>query len=114
MIHLHLLLGIVVVGHHVNLWNDVVGQLMGKLVDGLYLALGENLTVLLLEVGHGCGTCTAGALVRRDMDTADVAELLDGLQHYDHHDGCTVRIGNNALGANQSIFGIYLRNNQRN
>ena len=47
MIHLHLLLGIVVVGHHVNLWNDVVGQLMGKLVDGLYLALGENLTVLL-------------------------------------------------------------------
>ena len=34
MVHLHLLLGVAVVGEHVNLRDEVEGELIGKLLYG--------------------------------------------------------------------------------
>ena len=42
------------------------------------------------------------------MDTVDVAELLDGLQHYNHHDGGAVGVGDDATGAVEGVLGIDL------
>ena len=57
VVHLHLFLGIAVVGEDVNLGDDIEGQLMGELLYGDRLS-GKNLTVLFVEFGHGSGTCT--------------------------------------------------------
>ena len=47
------------------------------------------------------------------MDALDVAELLKALEHYYHHDGSAVRIGNDATWTNQGILGIALWHNER-
>ena len=74
--HLHLLLRIAVGLEDVNLWNNVIGQLVREFLDGLHLAGLYNLLVLLLQFGHSGGTGTRGTLVRSDMDALDVAQLL--------------------------------------
>ena len=37
VIHLHLLLGVIVRSHLVNLWDDIICQLMSELIDMLSL-----------------------------------------------------------------------------
>ena len=112
VVHFHLLLGVVGVGHHVYLRNDVVGQLMGELLDGRDLSLGHYLAILLLQLGHGGRPGTAGTLIGRHVHATDVTELLDGLQHYDHHNGGTIRVGYDATGALQGIGRIDLGHHQ--
>ena len=47
------------------------------------------------------------------MDLLDMAQVIDRLQHYYHHDGGTVRVGDDVARAVQGILSIYLRHNQR-
>ena len=105
--HLHLLLRIAVVGEDVDLRDDVVGQLIGKLVhrDGLSV---EHLAVLLLQLGHGGGSSTAGSLIGGHVDAADVAEALQTLEHHHHHDGRAVGVSDDVAGAVQGVLGIAL------
>ena len=112
VIHLHLLLRVAVGLEDVNLRNDVVGQLVGELLHGLHLARLDHLLILLLQFGHGGSTGTRGTLIRRDVDALDVRDILQGLQHYYHHDGRTVGVGNDATGTLQCILGITLGHHQ--
>ena len=57
VVHLHFLLGVSVFGEDVNLRDDVVGKLVGKLLDGDRLAV-EYLAILRLQFLHGCGSRT--------------------------------------------------------
>ncbi len=63
VVHFHFLLGVVVGCHLVDLRDDVVGELVWELVDGLGFAGLDELFVLLLELGHGSRSCSACALV---------------------------------------------------
>ena len=74
--HLHLFLRVAVGLEDVNLRNDVIGQLVGELLDGLHLASLHNLLVLLLKLSHSGGTGTGGTLVGGHVDALDVAQLL--------------------------------------
>ena len=47
------------------------------------------------------------------MNTPNMAQTLQGLKTYYHHDCCTVRVGNDATRTVQSILGVALRNDQR-
>ena len=110
--HLHLFLRIAVIGEHVDLWDDIICQLVRELLHRHRLTV-DKLLVLLLQLGHGSGTGATGTLIGRDADALDVAQLLERLQHHHHHDGRAVRIGNDATRAHQCILGIALGNNQR-
>ena len=114
VVHLHLLLGIAVGLEDVNLRNDVVGQLMRELLDGLHLTLFYHFLILLLQFSHSGSTGTRSTLVRADMDALDVRDVLQRLQYDHHHDGGAVGIGNNAARTVQCILGIALRNHQGN
>ena len=85
---------------------------MGKFLDGLALAGLNDLTILLLQFGHGHGSCAAGALVAGYMDALDVRELFNGLKHNNHHDGGAVGVGNDAAGTVERVLGIALGHNQ--
>jgi hypothetical protein len=52
---------------------------MGELADGRHLAVLDNLLILLLQLLHGGGTGTAGALVARHVYFLDVREFSMGL-----------------------------------
>ena len=107
MEHLHLLLGIAVVGEHVNLGDYVEGQLVCELLHGGLLA-GQHLAVLFEQFCHGCGTGTAGSLITGHVDAADVADVLQSLQGHYHHDGGAVGVGYDAAGAVLCVLGIAL------
>ena len=110
--HLHLFLCIAIGLEHINLWNDIISQLVGELLDGLHLASLNNLLVLLLQLLHGSSASTRGTLIGCDVDAADMAKLLQGLKHYHHHDRRAVGIGNNATWPVQSILRIALGHHQ--
>ena len=112
VVHLHLLLGVVVGGHLVDLRDDVVGELVGELIDGLGFARLDEFLVLLLELGHGSCTGAACALVAGYVYFLDVRELLDGLKHHYHHDGGAVGVGDNAARAVEGVGGVALGDNQ--
>ena len=112
VIHLHLFLRVAVGLEDVNLRNDVVSQLVGKLLDGLYLTLFYHLLILLLQFGHSSGTSTRSALVRRNVDALDVRDFLQWLKHHDHHNGGAVGVGNDATRTVQRILGIALGHHQ--
>ena len=107
--HLHLLLGVSVWLEHVNLWDNIVSQLVGKLLNGLYLTILNHLLVLLLQFGHSGCTCTRSTLIAGNMNALYVRNLLQRLQYYHHHDSCAVRVGDNAAWAVQCVFCIALR-----
>ena len=71
--HLHLLLGVIVRSHLVNLWDDIVCQLMRELIDMLSLTGLDDILILLLKFSHGSSTGTRSTLVRRDMNLLDMA-----------------------------------------
>ena len=108
LVHLHRLLRVDVWLEHVNLRDEVVGQLVRELLDGLHLARLYQFAILLLQLLHGGGTGTTGTLVRRHANAADVAQLLERLQHDDHHDGGAVRVGNDAAWALAGILSVAL------
>ena len=112
IVHLHLLLRIAIGLEHVYLGYHVVGQLMGELLDGLHLARFHDLAVLLLQLGHSCGTGAAGTLIAADADALDVAQLLQRLQHDHHHDCRAVGVGDDATRTYQGILGITLGHHQ--
>ena len=60
--HLHLLLGVTIVGKHVDLRDYVVSKLICELLDSNRLVV-EHLTVLGLELLHCHSTCTTGCLI---------------------------------------------------
>ena len=111
VVHLHLLLGVTVIGKDIDLRNYVEGQLIGKLLDGWLLAC-QYLTVLFVELSHGSGTGTACSLIAGNVDAPDVADILQSLQGNNHHDCGTVGVGDDIAGTVQSILGIALGNYQ--
>ena len=46
------------------------------------------------------------------MDSLDMRELLQWLEHHYHHDSCTVRVCDDTAWAVEGILGIALRYNQ--
>ena len=82
--------------------DDVISQLIGKLLHGDGFAF-QYFTILLFQFGHGCGTRTAGSLIAGHVDTFDMAQVFDRLQSRHHHDGRTVRIGDDAARTLQGI-----------
>ena len=112
VVHLHLLLGIAIGLEYVNLRNHIVSQLVGELLDSLHLTLFYHLLILLLQFGHGSGTGTRSTLIRSHVDALDMREFLQRLEYHDHHDRCTIRVGNNTTGTVQGILGIALGHHQ--
>ena len=112
VVHLHLLLGVAVVGEDVDLRDDIECQLVSELLDCRFLT-GEHLAVLLVELGHRGGSGTARSLIAGDVDPFDVADVLQRLEGDDHHYGGAVRIGYDSAWADQSIFRIALRHDKR-
>ena len=109
--HLHLLLGISVVGEDVYLRDDVVSQLVRELLH-LHRLVVHQLAILLLQLCHGSSACARSALVAGDVYALDVAEMLERLQHYNHHDSGAVRVGDDAARTVQSVLGVALGHNQ--
>ena len=107
VVHLHLLLGVTVLGEDVDLRDDIVGQLIGELLDGDRLTI-EHLAILGLQFLHGCGSRTRCCLIGGNMYLLDMADILDALQYHNHHDSGAVWIGNDSLGTNQCVLGIAL------
>ncbi len=105
VVHLHLLLGIAVVGEGVNLWYDIEGKLVGKLLNSRFFAC-KNLTVLLNKLGHGGGSCPTGGLVAGDMNASDMADVLKCLKGYNHHNSGAVGIGDYTTWTLEGISGI--------
>ena len=103
--HLHLFLGVTIVGEDVNLRNHIISQLIGKLIDGNFFTV-EHLTVLLLQLCHSSCTCSAGSLIGSHMNALDMTQIFQTLQGYHHHDSGTVGIGNDTSGTIQSILSI--------
>ena len=110
--HLHLLLGVAVVGEHVNLRNHVVGELVGELAYSNRLVVDEFL-VFLLQFGHGSCAGTACALIACDVDALDMANSLKRLEHHYHHDSSTVWVGNDVARTVEGILGVALGHYQR-
>ena len=69
--HLHLLLGVAVVGEDVNLRNHIVGKLIGELVDRDGFAL-NDLPVLLLQLRHSLRAGAGSRLVAGHVHAAYV------------------------------------------
>ena len=111
VVHLHLLLGVAVGLEDVNLRYNVICQLVGELLDRNRLAV-LYLAVLLLQFGHCCCTGTAGTLIACYVDAVYMAQLLDRLQHHNHHDGSAVRVGNDAARTVEGILGVALRHHE--
>ena len=109
--HLHLLLGVVVLGEDVNVGNHVVCQLVSKL---LYcrLLVRYDLLILVLELGHGLCAAATCRLVGRYVHGLDVRELLDNIQCYHHLNGCAVGVGDDVARRAERILGIHLGHNQ--
>ena len=107
MVHLEFLLGVVPVGEDVDLRNEVVGKLVGKLLDlGLpILGYGSD---LLIQLGHTPSACPAGCLIGRHVDTCDRGELVDDVEGDDHLDGRTVGVGDDPTWADEGIGSIDL------
>ena len=74
--HFHLLLGVAVGLEHVDLRDDIVSQLVGKLLDGLNLAILYHLLVLLLQFGHGGGA--AGSFAAFGQSYAECSPYFVG------------------------------------
>ncbi len=110
--HLHLFLGVAVVGEHVNVRDEVVGELVCELLHGDWLAF-DDFLVLLLEFCHACCTGAACALVRGNVNGLDLAQVVDRLEGDNHHDGRAVRVSDDAL-VELDVFRVHFRHDERN
>ena len=110
--HLHLLLGVKVVGEDIDLGYHVVGQLVIELLYRGGFAFHE-LFVLMHQLGHGGGTGPAGSLVSGHMHRLDVGELFERLQSDNHLYGGAVGVGNHAAGTHLGIGAIDFGHHQR-
>ena len=106
--HLHLFLGVAVVGEHVYLRNHVVCQLVGELVHGHALAL-HYLAVLLLQLSHGLRPRSRCRLIARHMHAAYVGEPVYGFQHHHHHYSGAVGVRDYSARAHKGVFGVAFR-----
>ena len=112
VVHLQFLLRVVIVAEDVDLGDEVVGELVGELLHLGLFASCDGLD-LVIQLGHTTCPSSAGGLIGGYVDTADVAEALDGVQGDDHLDGCAVGVGDDATGADEGIGSIYLRYDER-
>ena len=99
VVHLHLFLCIVIRSHLVYLWNDVVSQLMWKLIYSLNSTFFNKFFILFLKFLHRSCTCSARALIAGDMYFAYMTELIYRFQHHNHHDSSAIWISNDATRA---------------
>ena len=91
--------------------NHVIGQLVGKLLNGRLLAR-HNLLVLVLQLGHSLRTATTRRLVSCHVYGLDVRELLNYVQCHDHLNRRAVGVGDNVARCIERILGIDLGYNQ--
>ena len=111
-VHLHLLLGVAVVGEDVDVGDDVVSQLVLEFLHRGLLAL-DNLAVLSLQLVHGRGSGAAGSLVGGHMDAADRRQLHYRTQGHHHLYRRAVGIGDDAARGVEGVGGVDLRDDQR-
>ena len=69
--HLHLLLGVVVLLEHIDVRDEVVGKLVGELLDLRFTTLGDGV-VLLAQLLHSAGTSTTCRLICCHTHALDV------------------------------------------
>ena len=112
-IHLHFLLGVVVVRKDVDLWNQVIHQLVSEFVHGRLLSPSQ-LFRLLYQLRHTQRTCTTGSLIRGHVYTTYVRKVFYRLECHHHLNRCTVRIGDDIARVYQGIIPIYLRHHEGN
>ena len=85
---------------------------MGELGNGLHLARLHQFLILLLQLCHGGSTCSTGTLVAGYVNALDVGELLNRLQHHNHHDGRAVGVGDDATWTHKGILSINFRHDE--
>ncbi len=111
--HLHLFLGISVVGEDVDMGNDIESELMDKFLD-FHLPAGGYIGVLPDKLIHGGGSGSAGSLISSHSDTAYLRDVVDGLKSHNHLDCRAVRIGDYIPGRRESVVAVDFGNNERN
>ena len=95
VIHLHLFLGVAVIGENVYLRYHVIGQLVWKFTHRGFFALNQ-LAVLCLQFGHGSSSCATRALVTRHANALNVRQLFQRLQHNHHHNRGAIGVSHDA------------------
>ena len=92
--------------------DDVVGQLVGELLDLRLTAFGQ-VGVLPFEFGHRLRPCAAGRLVGGHVHAADVRHALDGLQRHHHLNGGAVGVGDDAARSVERVASVDFGHDQR-
>ena len=112
VIHLHLFLGVVVVGEDIDLGNEIVGQLMGETL-GPGGAAGGKLGILLHKLVHCRGSGSGSGLIGGDMHRAYRRQVSYGFERHHHLYGSAVRIGYDAARSVESIVAVHFGHHQR-
>ena len=86
---------------------------MRELVDGADMTCLNHLFILLFELFHGCRAGTRSTLIRSDMNLLDMAQFVNRIEHDNHHNRGTVRVGDDAFGTVERILGVDLRHHER-
>ena len=106
--HLHLLLGIAVLGEVINMRNDVLVDRIREL-GCILTPLGS--AALGFHLGHGPVAGSGHALVCGNHDSLDAISLVERCERKKHLDGGAVRIGNDVVVSGQNVR-IDLRDNE--
>ena len=112
VVHLHLLLRVTVVGEHIYLGNQVVGQLIGELGDCGLLSF-HQLTVLHFQLLHGGSSSPRRGLIGGYMYFLYVGDIFNRLQCYHQLCGGTIGVGDDVAWAVQCILRIHFRYHKR-
>ena len=111
--HLHLFLGVAVVGEHVDVGDDVAGELCHEFLHGGLFAAGD-FSILVFKLLHCGGSCAAGSLICGHVHPADGTEVVDGFQGHHHLDCGAVGVADYAARGVESIVAVDFRHHQRN
>ena len=106
-LHLHLLVGVVIVEEGVDLRDEIAEELCLELAD-FQLVAGGIVGNLPFKLGHAGGTGAGSGLVGSHVDALYGAEAVDGCQGHEHLDGCTVGVADDVARAHEGVGGIDL------
>ena len=95
------------------MWNDVKGDLLGKLRNRRRI-VHERALGLTKQLVHAIFPRTRHRLIRRNYNTLDLEQIMQRLQGHYHLCSGTVRVRDNATTRLLQRFSIHFRHNQRN
>ena len=110
--HFHLLASVTVVAKDVDMWDYVVGQLVGEAFHMRSSTTGYG-AILVVEFLHSSSTGAAGGLVSGHVHAADFPAAMQSVEGHNHLDCGAVGIGNNAARCAEGIIAVDFRHNQR-